>query len=94
MGVTNNNQAGNVNNNNNSNSNKWVINLSKTSLTKVQESLSAKGPNFTLAPSNIPNTDYITAVETICSKLKEQEVQELRPDVNSLLRRAHIPNLT
>ena len=62
--VTNNNQAGNGNNNNNNgNNNKWVINLSKTSLTKAQESLLAKGSNFALAPSNIPSTDYITAIE-------------------------------
>ena len=95
--VTNNNQAGNINNNNsNSKNNKWVINLSKTSLTKAQESLLAKGPNFALVPSNIPSTDYNTVVESMCSKLKEQEVQELRADVNSLLRRAWIakPNLT
>ena len=49
--------------------------MSKTSLTKAQESLLAKGPNFVLAPSNIPNFDYITVVESICSKLKEQEAQ-------------------
>ena len=92
QGIANNNQSGNLNNNNS----KWVINLSKTSLTEAQESLLAKGPNFTLAPSNIHSTDYITVVESICSKLKEQEVQELRVDVNSLLRRVHTPkpNLT
>ena len=35
-------------------------------------------------------------VESICSQLKEQEPQELRGDVNSLLRRADTPkpNLT
>ena len=90
--LANNNQTGNPNCNNS----KWVINLSKTSLTKAQESLSAKGPNIALTPSNMPNADYITAVESIFSKLKDQEAQELRADVNSLLRRAHIPkpNLT
>ena len=70
QGIANNYQAGNLNNNNN----KWVINLSKTSLTKAQESLLAKGPNFALAPSHIHSTDYITVVELICSKLKEQVV--------------------
>ena len=49
----------------------------------MKESLLAKGPNFTLAPSTFPSTDYITAVESICNKLKEQEVQELRADANS-----------
>ena len=37
------------------NSNKWFINLSKTPLTKGQESLLAKGPNFAIAPNKIPN---------------------------------------
>ena len=82
QGSANNNQTGNPY------SNKWVINLSKTSLTKEQESLLAKGPNFALAPCNTPSTDYITVVELIYHKLKEQEAQELRADINSLLRRA------
>ena len=61
----NNNQTGNYNNS------KWVINLSKTTLTKGQESLLAKGPNFALAPYSIPSTDYITAVESIFHKLRD-----------------------
>ena len=62
----------------------------------MQESLLSKGPNFAIAPSSNPSTEYITSVESICSKLKEQEAQQLRAEVNSLLRRAHIPksNLT
>ena len=49
-----------------------------------------------MASSNIPSADYITAVESICNKLKEQEAQELRADVNVLLRRVNTPkpNLT
>ena len=74
QGVINNSQTGNPSNNNdnnnNNNNNKWVINLSKTSLTKAQESLLAKGPNFAIAPSSIPSTEYITLVESICRKLK------------------------
>ena len=58
QGVISNSQVGNPSNNNNinnnnNNNNKWVINLSKTSLTKVQQSLLAKGPNFAIAPSSI-----------------------------------------
>ena len=70
--------------------------MSKTSITKAQESLLAKGPNFALGPPNIPSTNYITVVESICHKPKEQEAQELRADINSLLRRAQTakPNLT
>ena len=76
--------------------NKWVINLSKDNLTEAQRSVLAKGPNFSLTPINIPNVEYITAVESMCTKLKEEDTMELRADVNALLRRtkAPKPNLT
>ena len=75
---------------------KWVINLSKTKLTEAQGSLLAKGPNFAITPVNIPNVDYITAIESVCPKLKEENAMELRADINSLLRRAKVTkaNLT
>ena len=40
--------------------------------------------------------DYITAVESMCSKLKEEDAMELKSDINSLLRKAQVPkpNLT
>ena len=78
------------------NNSKWVINLSKTALTKGQELLLAKGPNYALAPNNIPNVDYITADESICPKLRDQDAQELRADINSLPGRSQAPkrNLT
>ena len=45
---------------------------------------------------HILNVDYITAIESMCPKLKEEDAMELRVDVNSLLRRAKVPkaNLT
>ena len=69
---------------------KWVINLSKTSLTKAQESVLAKGPNYAITPTHIPNVDYITTIESVHPKLKEEEAMELRADVNSLLRKAKV----
>ena len=65
-------------------------------ITEAQESLLAKGPNFAITPVNIPNVDYITAIESVCPKLKEEDAMELRADINSLLRRAKVPkaNLT
>ena len=74
----------------------WVINLSKSRLTEAQESVLAKGPNYALTPTHIPNVDYITAIELVWPKLKEEEAMELRADVNSLLRKAkgHKTNLT
>ena len=75
---------------------KWVINLSKKELTPAQKSVLAKGPNFSIAPNNIPNMDYITAVESMCGKLKEEDAMALRTDINALLRKAKVPkpNLT
>ena len=74
----------------NSNS-KWVINLSKVELTRAQRSLLEKGPNFAISPSNIPNLDYITAIETVCSKLKEEDAAELRGEINGILKKGKIP---
>ena len=76
--------------------NKWAINLSKASLTPAQESLLAKGPNFAITPRVPPNVDYISAIESISQKLTEQDVQELKADINSLLKRFLAPkaNLT
>ena len=100
-GSCNNSQMQGIQNSNNNqtgihNNSKWVINLSTRTLTKGQELLSAKGPNFALASDNIPSVDYITAVKSICPKLRDQDAQELRADTNSLLRRSQTPkpNLT
>ena len=56
----------------------------------------AKGPNYAITPSHIPNIDYITAIESLCPKLKEDNAMELGADINSLPRRAKTPksNLT
>ena len=64
--------------------------------TEGQKSVLAKGPNFSITPKYIPNVDYITAVESMCSKLKEEDAMELRSNINSLLRKAQAPkpNLT
>ena len=73
------------------NNNKWVINLSKTNLTEGQESVLAKGPNFSITPKYIHNVDYIRAVESMSSKLKEEDAVELRLDINTFLRKAKVP---
>ena len=87
-----NDQQTSIYNQDNTNSNsKWIINLSKVELTWAQRSLLEKGPNFAISPSNIPNLDYITAIETICSKLKEDDVAELRGEINGILKKGKIP---
>ena len=74
-----------------SNTNKWIINLSNTPLTQSQESLLSKVPHYATAPKNPPNLDYITATETACQKLNDQGAEELRADINGLLRKLHAP---
>ena len=90
--------TGNSNNTNSGNNQlqqenhaRWVINLSKTPLTKGQDSLLAKGPNFAIAPNKILNIDCITAVESMCHRFKEEDAGQLRAYMNSLLRRAQVP---
>ena len=73
------------------NNNKWAGNLSNTPLTPTQHSLPGKGPNFAVTPKSHPNIDCISAIESISHKLTEHDVQELKSDVNSLLKRVPAP---
>ena len=70
---------------------KWVINLSSKPLTKVQRSVLAKSPNFVVSPKHPPNLEYITAIEAACTKLSQQDVEEIRADINWVLRASHPP---
>ena len=65
-------------------------------MTPAQRSVLAKGPNFAVTPRQPPNLEYITAIETACTKLSQQDAEELRADVNRVLRSSHPPkpNLT
>ena len=72
---------------------KWVINLSNKPLTPAQRSVLAKGPNFVVTPGQPPNLEYITAIEAACTKLSQQDAEELRADINRVLRSSHPPNL-
>ena len=74
-----------------SNNNKWVINLSNSSLTQAKESLLSKGPNYVIVPKRLPNLDNITAIETACQKLNNQDAEELRAEIKALLRKSHAP---
>ena len=68
---------------------KWVINLSNKPLTPAQRSVLAKGPNFAGTPRQPPNLEYITAIEAACTKLSQQDAEELRADINRVLRSSH-----
>ena len=75
---------------------KWVINLSHKPLTPAQRSVLAKGPNFAVTPRHPPNLEYITAIEAACTKLSQQDAEELMADINRDIRSSHPPkpNLT
>ena len=47
----------------------WVVNLSSNPLTKVQETLLSKGPNFAIVAKCSTRGAYITAVEEACIRL-------------------------
>ena len=72
---------------------KWVINLSNKPLTPAQRSVLAKGPNFAVTPRQPPNLEYINAIEAACTKLSQQDSEELRADINRVLRSSHPLNL-
>ena len=49
-----------------------------------------------VSPKQPPNLEYITAIEAACTKLSHQDAEELRDDINRVLRSSHPPkpNLT
>ena len=71
---------------------KWVINLSNKPLIPAQKSVLAKGPNYVVTPRQPPNLEYITAIEAACTKLSQQDAEEVRANINRVLRSSHPPN--
>ena len=51
----------------------------------------AKGPTYVVTPRHPPKLEYITAIESMCTKLSQQEVKELRSNINRVLRASHPP---
>ena len=74
---------------------KWVINLSTTPLTKIQEDLLSHGPNFAVTPQRPPLGEYIKSIEVACQSLDAKTGEELRSEVFRVLRKEHQlkPNL-
>ena len=75
---------------------KWVINISSKPLSQDQEKLLAHGPNFAVVPKDPPITQYVAAVENVCSKLEEGKVEEFRVQVKLAIQKIKHPrpNLT
>ena len=42
-----------------------------------------------ITPRHPPNLEYITAIESACTKLSQQDAEELRADINWVLRSSH-----
>ena len=49
-----------------------------------------------VSPKKPPNLEYITSIESACTKLSQQDAEEPRADINRVLRSSHPPkpNLT
>ena len=67
---------------------KWVKKWSNTPLTLDQERLLAHGPKFVIKPKKPPIGEYIVAVEQACSRLTQQEADELQMEVKKTLKKA------
>ena len=60
---------------------KWVINLSSKPLTQAQRSVLAKSPNFLVTTRHPPNLEHIMAIESVCTKLCQQDPEEFRAEI-------------
>ena len=70
---------------------RWVVNLSKTPLEDAEIGVLSKGLNFAPAPSKIPVTDLIAAVEKGLSKTSKEQATEARKRISNILSRAKPP---
>ena len=58
--------------------------------------MTVKNLKFAVTLRQPPNLEYITAIEAACTKLSQQDAEELRADINRVVRSSHPakPNLT
>ena len=73
---------------------KWVINLSSKPLIQAQRSVLAEGPNFAVTHRHPPNLEYTMAIEAACTKLSQQDAEELMAETNRVLWSSNPSNLT
>ena len=52
----------------------------------------AKVPNFVVTPRHPPNLEYIMAIDAACTTPGQQVAEELRAEINSILRPFQPPN--
>ena len=51
----------------------------------------AHGPNFAMVPRSLPITEYVAAIEHVCSRLKQGEAEELRGKVKTIIKKTYNP---
>ena len=71
----------------NNHSNIWVRNISSTPLTEAQEKILSLEPNFAIVPKSQPVGKYIASIEHACTQLKQGEVEELRGEIKTILKK-------
>ena len=76
---------------NNNDSNNWVRNLSKALLTQDQEQVLSHGPNFAIVTKEPPIGEYVAQVEKVCQQIKQEEVEELKGEIKSILKKINPP---
>ena len=57
---------------------RWVVNLTDRALTPAQEEVLKLGLNFAPAPSKLPLTDTMAAVESGARRLSPEDADDLR----------------
>ena len=79
------------NTNSNNNNNIWVRNISSTLLTKAQEKILLRGPNFAIVPKSPPVGECIASIENACSQLRQGEAEDLRGEIKTILKKIQCP---
>ena len=51
--------------------------------------LAGLGTQLCHSPLHPPNLEYITAIESVCTNLSQQDVEELRANINRVLKGSH-----
>ena len=72
---------------------RWMVNLTDQTLTLAQEDMLKLGVNFAPAPSKLPLTDTMAAVESGARGLSPEDADDLGGRVCGILRCAKVPRI-
>ena len=62
-------------------------NISSTLLTKAQEKILLRGPNFAIVPKSPPVGECIASIKNACSQLRQGETEDLRGEIKTILKK-------